>query len=251
MKYVITGVSTDNGLGVMIIEELREIYNNKFEMFEIIAICEPGIDPEVNVDKVYHCDLRNIPEVIKIFSQIQDENPEIYCLINCAGANRMDWFEDVAPIEYEDVMNVNCTSAIFAIQQLLPSLEKTKGTVLNIISMGAHKAFRTSLSYNVSKAALKMANAQLARELTPKFGVTIFGISPNELDGTGMTLDNFPEICRIRGWTPEQAEEYRVESSGQAADKTDPRVLAKFIAYLLHKKENHKHLTGVDLYYGD
>lgn len=248
MKYVITGVSHENGLGVMIVKELRKIHDEKIE---IISVCEPGINPKVDVDEIHYCDLRNIPKVIRIFSQIQDENPEIYCLINCAGTNQMDWFEDIDPMEYNNVMSVNCTSAIFAIQQLLPSLENTKGTVLNIISMGAHKAFRTSLSYNVSKAALKMANAQLARELTPKFGITVFGISPNELSGTGMTLKNANEICRIRGWTPEEAEEYRVKSSGQSANQTDPSKLAEFIAYLLHKKENHKHLTGVDLYYGD
>jgi len=248
MKYVITGVGAKNGLGVKIIEALKEAHQDDIE---IIAVCAPGNFPEVEVDNIYYCDLGDVIETIEAFSEISDEHPLVDCLINCAGANRMDWFEDVIPSEFMNVMNVNCNSAIFATQQLLPSLSEAKGTVLNIISMGAHRAFRTSLAYNVSKAGLKMANEQLARELNSKFGITVFGISPNELAGTGMTLENEPEICRVRGWSPEEAEEYRVKTSGQAANQTKPEQLAEFIAFLLHKKENHAMMNGVDLYYGD
>lgn len=168
------------------------------------------------------------------------------CLINAAGTNKMNWFEDMTYDDFQHVMKVNLEAPIFLIQNLLPELIKAKGTVLNIISMGAHKPFRTSLPYNVSKAALKMATHQLARELSD---VTVFGISPNELEGTGMTLDNAKEIQRIRGWSEEQAEKYRLASG--AGERADPMVLAEFIAYLLIKKERHINLNGVDLYYGD
>jgi NAD(P)-dependent dehydrogenase (short-subunit alcohol dehydrogenase family) len=248
--YVVTGVGARNGLAYMICNAIKNADSDAF----IVAVSAPWEDqPESEelFDDVYYCNLSVIEDVPVIFGRISEKYSEIYCLINCAGANRMDWFENVIISDYNRVMNVNSTAPIFATQALLGSLSAAKGTVLNIISMGAHRPFRTSLAYNVSKAALKMATHQLAREITPKHGVAVFGISPNELAGTGMTLENLPEICRVRGWTPEQAEEYRVKVSGQASDQTDPRKLAEFISYLLCKKENHKHFNGVDIYYGD
>ena len=93
-----------------------------------------------------------------------------------------------------------------------------------------------------------MATEQLARELAPD--VCVFGISPNELEGTGMTIDNAKEIQRLRGWSVEEAENYRRQGA-LVPERTSPRRLSEFIAYLLSRDDNHKHLTGVDLYYGN
>ena len=41
-----------------------------------------------------------------------------------------------------------------------------------------------SLAYNASKGAAHIMTLQLARELTKKHGITVFGIAPNKLKGT-------------------------------------------------------------------
>lgn len=248
---VITGVGAPNSLGTIVARKFRAAP----QKVKLIGILGPeiGLDAMADLDfldSYYTCDLSNLNAVRFVFETISNVYKKIDCLINCAGMNKMNWFEDIYFNDFQKVMDVNFTAPLMITQYLLPSLAEAKGTVLNIISMGAHKPFRTSLAYNCSKAALKMATAQLARELTPKFDITVFGISPNELKGTGMTLENADEICRIRGWTPEQAELYR-QAGSVYKEQTDPEKLAEFIVFLLKDKSNHAHLTGVDLYYGD
>ena len=231
---MITGVGATNSLGSMIAHAIK------------VA------DPTIHITGVYleqecaFCDTNIYMDLSWKVEHVDYGADSLDCLINAAGTNIMNWFADMTYEDFQYVMRVNVEAPIFLTKNLLPELSKSKGTVLNIISMGAHKPFRTSLPYNVSKAALKMATHQLARELS---GITVFGISPNELEGTGMTISNAKEIEKIRGWTPEEAERYRVASGAEA--RTDPGVLADFIAYLLVKKERHVHLNGVDLYYGD
>ena len=90
---------------------------------------------------------------------------------------------------------------------------------------------------------------QMARELTKRFGVTVFSVSPNKLKGTGMSNQIDAEVVRTRGWTMEEAQKYQLAGL-LAGEETDPLVLADFVAYLLKTKRNHKYLTGCDLQYG-
>lgn len=237
-KYVITGFGAKNSLGTMIAAAILDVDPSAY----VIGIYAPDVhtmESGIDIAECIMCDLSNYTDLVTAFSGISNIHMGIDCLINCAGINKMDWFKDVDVMDYDRVQAVNSSAPIWATQELLRALTAAKGTVLNIISMGAHKPFRTSLAYNVSKAGLLMATKQLARELRD---ITVFGISPAELKGTGMTLDNCDEICKIRNWTPEQA---------SSPNQIDPNKLAEFIAYLLHKKENHQALNGVDLCYGD
>lgn len=56
-------------------------------------------------------------------------------------------------------------------------------------------------------------------------------------------------VCKLRGWTPEQAAQYQLAALPAGAE-TPPEVLAEFIGFLLSSKERHRYLQGVDLTYG-
>jgi NAD(P)-dependent dehydrogenase (short-subunit alcohol dehydrogenase family) len=242
--YVVTGVGSANSLGSMITRSIKLADENAY----IIAICEPGIAPTLAqfCDQFFNCDLSDAESTLKLAATIAEVNPMIHRLINCAGVNRMDWFDNIDFFHVEQVMSVNCYSQIWMTRGLLPALAQAEGTVLNILSMGAHKPFRTSLAYNISKAAARMATFQLARELKLTHNVTVFGISPNELEGTGMTLENESSIMRVRGWSTDEVARNRAQG-----EQTNPDQLADFIAYILSTDVAHKHFNGVDLYYGD
>jgi NAD(P)-dependent dehydrogenase (short-subunit alcohol dehydrogenase family) len=106
---------------------------------------------------------------------------------------------------------------------------------------------RCSLAYNASKAAAHMMTLQLARELAPD--VTVFGISPNKLKGTGMSLEIERQVQRTRGWSPEQADAYQQQSLLSGLE-TPPEAVAEFLAFLLKTKARHQYLTGCVLPYG-
>ncbi len=175
--------------------------------------------------------------------------PPIDVLINCAGINVTGWLEDFAEADWDAVMDINAKGIFKMTQWALPALKLSRGTVINIVSNASHMPMTTSAAYNSSKGAAHILTLQLARELSKKDGITVFGISPNKLAGTEMSRDIEEQVVRHRGWTKEYARSYQLNAL-LAGEETDPRQLAEFIGYLLTSKRHHKFLTGTVIPYG-
>ena len=174
---------------------------------------------------------------------------DIDVLINNAGVNIIDWLENFDEEQWDEVMNVNAKGIYLMSREFLPSLMRTKGTILNIVSNAAHMPMTCSLAYNASKGAAHIMTLQMARELTKNYGITVFGIAPNKLSGTGMSNSIDQQVVKTRGWTEEYAKEYQLNGL-LTGEETPPELLAEFIAYLLKTKQNHKYLSGCILPYG-
>ena len=169
----------------------------------------------------------------KALKEVLDITPfDIDILINNAGVNLIDWLENFEEDMWDKVMDTNAKGIYLMTKACLPSLIKSKGTVVNIVSNAAH-----------------IMTLQLARELTKKHGITVFGIAPNKLSGTGMSDSIDEQVVKTRGWTKEYAQEYQLNGL-LAGEETPPERLAEFIAFLLQSKEHHKYLTGCILPYG-
>jgi NAD(P)-dependent dehydrogenase (short-subunit alcohol dehydrogenase family) len=170
-------------------------------------------------------------------------------LINNAGVNLIDWLENFTEDMWDKVMDVNAKGIYMMSRACLPSLIKNRGTILNIVSNAAHMPMTCSLAYNASKGAAHIMTLQMARELTKKHGITVFGIAPNKLSGTGMSKSIDEQVVKTRGWANDYARQYQLDGV-LTGEETPPQRLAEFIAYLLQSKEHHKYLTGCILPYG-
>ncbi len=218
---LVTGSAT--GLGSAIATSLVEaghiVY--EYDIKEGLDVCSP------NLEGIEHLDV----------------------LINCAGVNLINWLENFSEEDWDKVMNTNAKGIYKMTQACLPMLIESKGTVLNVVSNAAHMPMTCSLAYNASKGAALIMTKQLARELTKKHGITVFSVSPNKLKGTGMSDSIDEQVVATRGWTKEYAQQYQINGL-LAGEETDPKVVAEFIAFLLHSKDRHKFLTGCDIPYG-
>lgn len=171
-------------------------------------------------------------------------------LINCAGICRLGWLEEFSEVDWNVVMDTNAKGIFLMAQWARAQLSATKGTILNIASDAAYNPMTCSLAYNASKAAAHMMTRQLARELTRKDGITVFGIAPNKLIGTAMSLEVERQVIEQRGWTPEFAREYQAKTL-MTGEETPPALLAEFVAFLLSTKERHRFLSGLIIPYGN
>lgn len=200
-------------------------------------------------NRVFGYDLKNGQDVrCPVMLPELRERP-LDCLINCAGVNLISWLEDLSARDFNATMDTNAR-AIFQMTQLyLANLIEAKGTVVNIVSNAAHVPMTCSAAYNASKAAALMLTKQLARELTPKYGITVFSVSPNKLAGTAMSRDIERQVCVTRGWSEEFAAEYQRKAL-LTGEETPPELVAEFITFLLSAKERHKYLSGCDIPYG-
>ena len=221
MNVVVTGAA--NGLGAAICSKLPKDWH----------ICK--------IDHAYGHDVRAPHESWWPLS--------LDVLINCAGVNKIGWLEDFSESDWDQVLGTNAYGIFAMTKRALPALSAARGTVLNIVSDAAHRPMRGSAAYNASKGAAHILTLQLARELFQRHGITVFGISPNKLKGTGMSRSIDEQVIKTRGWTAEQAQAYQL--AGLAiGEETEPLVLAEFIAFLLSEKYRHKYLHGCIIPYG-
>jgi NAD(P)-dependent dehydrogenase (short-subunit alcohol dehydrogenase family) len=163
--------------------------------------------------------------------------------------NIIDWLENFSEAHWDQVMDVNAKGIFKMTQACLPLLAKSQGTVLNIVSNAAHMPMTCSLAYNASKGAAHIMTLQLARELTKKHNITVFGVAPNKMAGTGMSDSIDDQVVATRGWTKEFAQQYQINGL-LCGEETPPAAVAEFITFLLQDKAHHKHLTGCILPYG-
>jgi len=175
--------------------------------------------------------------------------PGLDVLVNCAGVNITGWLEAFAEADWDEVLGINAKGIFKMAQWALPGLIESRGTILNIVSNASHMPMTTSLAYNASKGAAHIMTLQLARELTKRHGITVFGISPNKLRGTEMSRDIERQVTEHRGWTAKYAAEYQ-RGALLCGEETEPAELAAFIAYLLSNKQRHKFLSGCIIPYG-
>jgi meso-butanediol dehydrogenase/(S,S)-butanediol dehydrogenase/diacetyl reductase len=175
--------------------------------------------------------------------------PAMDVLINCAGVNRIDWLENFSEEDWDLVMDTNAKGIFMMSQWCLPSLIASRGTILNIVSNAAHVPMTCSLAYNASKAAAWIMTQQLARELTKKHNITVFGVAPNKLAGTSMSRYIEERVLETRGWSAEQARNYQLAAL-PAGEETPAEAVADFIVHLLDTKDHHRFLSGVIIPYG-
>jgi len=170
-------------------------------------------------------------------------------LVNCAAVNYIDWIEDLHPKDFNRVMQVNACGILNCTQAVMAKLYGG-GTVCNIISNAAHVPMNASLAYNASKAAAEMMTRQMAHELGPRHGITVFGLSPNKLAGASeMSRYTAQRVAQVRGWSPEQVS--KAQNASLPTGKATPTELpAEFLAWLLAQKDRHKYLQGCILTYG-
>lgn len=191
---------------------------------------------------------------------MNDTSHQNRILINCAGVNYIEWLESADFEEFDRLMAINVRSQIQLVQELIGTKPPIgngdeenwflgRGAVCNIVSNASHVPMTNSAFYNASKGAMHIATLSMARELRKTHGLCVFGISPNKLNGTGMSDYIERTVPDLRGWTPEEAQRYQL-SALPAEEETDPRTLAEFIAFILSTPQRHKYLTNTIIPYG-
>lgn len=171
-------------------------------------------------------------------------------LINNAGVNGIDWLEDADPDDWDRIMDVNAKGIFLMSQACLGMLKESRGAIVNIVSNAATTPMRCSAAYNASKGAAKILTAQLARELTPKYGISVFSVSPNKLAGTEMSDGIDKRVVETRGWTPEEAHDYQVAGFLNKCE-TPSHLFADFVSLLATSRIHWKFLSGSDFRYGN
>uniref|UniRef100_S5TM93 3-oxoacyl-[acyl-carrier protein] reductase n=1 Tax=uncultured bacterium esnapd6 TaxID=1366613 RepID=S5TM93_9BACT len=101
-------------------------------------------------------------------------------LVNCAGLARFARLEAADLGDFDRMLAVNLRAPAALIQALLPALIETRGSVVNVTSIGGVLAMPGRSLYGASKAAINSLTRSLARELAPD--VRVNAVVPGPVD---------------------------------------------------------------------
>jgi short-subunit dehydrogenase len=263
-KNLIVIIGADGGLGMALHDAIMARGSS-----QIIEICGPA---HLGNGSDSH-DFRHTEDVYQASEEIRAKtdlligegklDPEYYpVLINTVGVNYIEWFPKLDMHKFNELMMLNVQSHLLLVQELIganPPLSsvaddynnwfRDTGALCEIISNASHMPMTNSVIYNATKGAQHIATLALGRELKKTHNLTVFGVSPNKLKGTGMSSYIEGRVPELRGWTPEEAEAYQL-SSLAAGEETTPEAVAGLIAYLVERPENHKFLANTIIPYG-
>jgi short-subunit dehydrogenase len=114
-------------------------------------------------------------------AEIADIGP-IDLLINNAGMGYTGPLATMPLADWQQVMDLNLTSALLCMQAVLPGMrDRGSGTILNIASVAAYNAFPDWGAYSVSKAGLVTLSKILAAEERAN-GIRVMVVAPGAVN---------------------------------------------------------------------
>lgn len=135
-------------------------------------------------------DQRVTPLILDVTAQAQiqdaaDGVESLDVLINNAGVSVADDLSDRSA--FEQHLAVNLYGTLDVTRAFLPLLTRSRGAVVNIVSLGAVAAVPVLPAYSVSKAA-SLSLTQSLRALLAGRGVSVYAVMPGPID-TDMVRD--------------------------------------------------------------
>lgn len=176
---VVTGAARGNGHAIAIGFEKAgaTILAVDIQQSDFKLCVEGDISQEYTLEKI-EC----------ILDKLKFEN---LVLVNNAGITR----PSPSPYprqDWDSTIQVNLTAPFLLIERLIPSFKKIrKGSIINITSLGAERAFPNNPSYIASKGGLKMLSKYYAKSLG-KYGVRVNNVGPGYIV-TEMTQNSYSD----------------------------------------------------------
>jgi NAD(P)-dependent dehydrogenase (short-subunit alcohol dehydrogenase family) len=177
---VVTGAA--RGIGAAIADRLAS------DGFEVVRL------DVLDGDGVLHCDITDAVAVRQIAESLGD----VEVLVNNAAVWRFAALEDVDPDDFSAVLDINLRGPLLTTQPAGRSmLRRGRGSIINIVSIGALHANPAVGAYSASKAGLVALTRQTALEWGPR-GIRCNAVGPGLIATDGAGIYHDVEVRRAR-----------------------------------------------------
>lgn len=204
------------------------------------------LDPIVkdNTDNVEYlkCDVSKLGDLEVCVNYIVKTYKRVDCLINNAGIHPPPTsIESYSTQEFNELLNLNLTSAYSLTRLVYDELKKTQGTVINVSSMVGVLGQRHAVGYCASKAGTIGMTKSLAIEAA-EFGIRVNSVSPSNVmtDSMNRWLSSMDDPKQTREQMREQIESVQILKR-----MADPKEIANVIFFLA--SESSSFITGQNI----
>ena len=233
---VITGAS--NGIGEGIVRYLSKydyniVLNYNTSKDKALKIQNEIFEKFGKQIEIFKADISKRKEVKELVEFCIEKFKRIDVLINNAGISQIKPFTDITDEDWNNIIQVNLTSAFYTSQECIRYMIKEKnGCIINISSIWGKTGASCEVDYSVSKAGLDGLTKSLAKELGPS-NIRVNGIAPGIID-TRMNNDLTKEdIESIK-------EEIPLEKIGNVVD------IAKCVKWLIEDEYTTGQIIGIN-----
>ena len=133
-------------------------------------------------------DVMNVEQMQQACDYIVSKYGKVDTLLNAAGGNMPgatispdQTFFDLAPEQFQTVLNLNLTGTVIPTQIFLkPMVNQGKGSIINFSSMSAFRPITRVCGYSAAKSGINSFTGWMAQEAARKFGegIRVNAIAP-------------------------------------------------------------------------
>lgn len=174
MKKVAVVTGASSGIGLGIVKKLLSLD------VRVIALSRRALKIDHPLLESISLDLLQHNKVVSTCKSITQKEG-VHYLVNAAGMGIFRPHEEIAPETISQLIDLNLKAPILLTSQLLRSLKKSGGTIINITSIEATRHAKFSALYSASKAGLRAFSLSLYEEVR-KSGVNVVSINADMTD---------------------------------------------------------------------
>lgn len=222
---VITGAS--RGIGHAIASLLSKQGVRVYDISRTVVLHE-------EIKKSFSADVNDYNKIVKILQEIASEEGQIDIFINNAGFGIAGVIEYANKDSIYKQVDTNLSAVMALSAHAVKYLKKSKGTLVNISSVGGVMPLPFQAAYSATKAGVDIFSRALANEVKD-YGVKVVSVLPGDTK-TGFTAarvieNNIEDEKQRQNVEKSLAKIANDEEKGMSADK-----VAKLVVKCLNKK---------------
>jgi 3-oxoacyl-[acyl-carrier protein] reductase len=130
----------------------------------------------------HQADVSDESQVVAMIEETVKRFGRLDVLVNNAGTTRFiphANLDELTDEVWDEILGVNLKGTFFCCRAAAPELRKQRGAIVNVASVGGHRAVGSSIPYGVSKAGILQLTRALAIALAPE--VRVNSVSPGQV----------------------------------------------------------------------
>jgi len=128
---------------------------------------------------IFSADLANVAALATLVDACVEWSGTLDVLVNNASGFYPTEMGTITESQWDELFASNLKAPLFLAQSAMPYLQKSRGTIINIVDIHARRPLRNHSVYGAAKAGLEMLTRSLAMDLAPDIRVN--GIAPGAI----------------------------------------------------------------------